>query len=873
MKWFHRQDPRVRDELRYHRDRMIADFVARGMDRQAAERRAFLEFGNVAHLEEAVRDARGRWLADLGADLRYALRVLRRSPMFAAVAIVSLALGIGANAAIFSVINGVMLRPLPVAEPERLVVISRLNETGRPMPVPFPMFERLRDHLQSTTSVAAVGFNRETVIIDGEDDIAITDLVSGSYFNLLGVRPAAGRLIAPADDVVAAEAPVAVISDRFWARRFGRDPAVIGKAITIRGRPFTIVGVTPRSFQSIRPDRTPDLTVPIHVMLSEELRRTIDLNNYIVIARLKPGAQVAQTNAEVQALYASLLQLQASQEREKDRPAILSQRARAAAAPDGFNAFRYDYGRSLLILMGSVGLVLLLACVNLSGLLLARAAARQRETAIRLAIGASRGRLVRQFLTETLLLAAIGAAAGLLLAGPLAARLFSLFLNGREVAISVAPDWRVALFAAAVACAACLLAGLAPAVQAVRGGLTPVLKQTRARGSGRLGRSLVVAQLAISMVLLVGAALFIGTLVKLRNVDRGFETAGVLVVNVRMQQPAPPARNQAVKDALLERLETLPGVRAATAAQVLPISGGLWSRTVMVEGYRFRDDESDAVGLNAIAPAYFSTMGTPIVDGREFARTDTRTSAKVAIVNERFARYFFGDARAVGRHVTSRDVTYESVGVARDAKYQNLRAEIVKTMYIPWTQRDGELQAAAYNYVLRAASGDPRSLVADVRRAVREADPALRLTTARPYSAYVDESIGTERIMATLGGAFGALAMLVAALGMFGLLAFQVARRTNEIGVRVALGAGRGSLIALVLRDVAIMVVCGDALGAAAAALTTGIARSLLFGLTPTQPAVFAIAAAALALTALLAGWLPARRAANIDPLIALRHE
>ena len=874
MPFGRRQDPRVRDELRYHRDRLIDDYVASGMDRAAAERRAFIEFGNIDGLEEAVHDARGRWARDFAGDLRYAFRILRRSPTFAAVAILSLALGIGANAAIFSVINAVMLRPLPIPDPDSLVMVSRLSESGRPMWVPFPLFEQLRDNLRTTTSIAAFSSARETIIIDGEDELASTDLVSGRYFEVLGVQAAAGRLIAAPDDMVGTESPVAVISDRFWARRFGRDPSAIGKAIRIRNRVFTIIGVTPPAFQSIRPDRTPDLTLPMHVMLREDQRRSLDMNNYLVIGRLAPGATPAHTDAEVQTLYRGFLQVQAAELREKDRAAFLrQQRAKASAIPDGFNPFRYEYGRSLLILMGSVGLVLLLACVNLSGLLLARAASRQRETAIRLAIGAGRGRLVRQFLTETMLLALTGAGLGLLIAGPLAARLFSLFLNGREVAISVAPDWRVAAFAAVVAIAACLLAGVMPALHAVRGGLSPMLKQARARSVGRLGRSLVVAQLAISMVLLVGATLFIGTLVKLRSVDRGFDTGGVLVAGVRAAQPVPAARIPAVKEALLERLRALPGVRAVTATQVLPVSGGLWDRTVAVEGYRFRDDESDAAAFNAVAPAYFSTMGTPLLAGREFSPADTWTSPRVAIVNESFARYFFGDTPALGRHVTSVNVRYEIVGVVRDAKYQNLRDAVLKTMYIPWLQRDGESQPASFNYVLRVQSGDPRRLIPDVRRVVREADPALRLATARPYSDFIDESIGTERIMATLGGMFGGLAMLVAALGMFGLLAFQVARRTNEIGVRVALGARRGSLIALVLRDVGLMVAGGVALGSVAAAMTAGIARSLLFGLTPTQPVVFAVAAAALALTAMIAAWLPARRAAHIDPLVALRHE
>ena len=873
MKWNRRRDPRVTDELRYHRDRLVEDYVAAGMDRAAAERRAFLEFGNVANLQEQVHDARGRWWADFRQDVRYALRTLRRSPGFSLAAILLLALGIGANAGIFSVINAVMLRPLAVSEPGRLVLISRLAPNDRPLSVPFPFFERLRDTLQSVSGITAIGTAQQTVVVDGDDELVAADHVSGSYFDVLGVKPAAGRLLSPADDVRAPETPAAVISDGYWQRRFGRDPGAIGKAIQVRERVFTIVGVTPPAFQSFRPDRTPAVMLPLQLMLRDDERNGMDWNNFVVIARLKPEATVAQANAEVQTLYGRAVQEQAAAQREKDRPAILRQRAAATAAPDGFNTFRYDYGRSLIILMGSVGLVLLLACVNLAGLLLARAAARQREIAIRLAIGAGRGRLVRQLLTESLVLAAIGGAGGLFIAGWLAARLFSVILNGRDVAISVAPDWRVAAFTAAIAVAACLVAGLMPALTAVRSTVSPALKTASARTSGRLGKVLVVAQLAISMVLLVGATLFIATLVKLHAVDRGFDTAGVLVANVRTARPYSVDRIPLVKDALLERLKAMPGVRSASAMQVLPVAGGLWGRDVQVEGYRFRDDESETVGFNAVAPAYFATIGTRLLAGREFAARDTMASPKVAIVNASFARYFFGEAPAIGRHVTSAEVTYEIVGVASDAKYQGLRDGIIKTMYIPWAQRAGDLQPSAFNYIIRSAAGDPRRLVPDLRRVVTDADPGLRLRMARTYDEVIDESISTERIMATLGGVFGVLALVVAAIGMFGLLAFQVARRTNEIGLRLARGARRGSLVGLVLRDVAVMVACGVALGSIAAAMTTGLARSLLFDLTPTEPVVFVTAAAALALTALLAAWLPARRAANIDPLVALRHE
>jgi predicted permease len=873
MKWRHRSNPRVSDELRYHRDRMIEDYVAGGMERREAERRAFLEFGNVAQLEEQVRDARGRWLADLSSDLRYATRILRRNPVFAAVAVLSLALGIGANAAIFSVINAVVLRPLPVPEPDRLVLISRVSDQGRPLYVPFRFFEQLRDNLKSVSGIAGLGTLRQTAVVDGEDELFIADMVSGSYFDLFGVRPAAGRLLSAADDVPAPETPAVVISDRFWRRRFGRSADAIGKTVTIRNRVFTIVGVTPASFASMRPDRTADLVFPLETMLTDEQRRLRDYNTVMVMARLAPGASVAQTHAEVQAMYGGFLQLELSDIREKDRPAILQQRAGARSAPDGFNPFRYDYQRSLLILLGSVGLVLLLACVNLSGLLLARAAARQREIAIRLAIGAGRGRLIRQFLAESLVLAVLGAGAGLLMTGWLSGRLFALFLNGREPALSVAPDWRVVAFTGIVAVACCVLAGLAPALHAVRGGVTPALKEVRARGTGRLGQSLVVAQLTISMVLLVGAALFIRTLVKLQAVERGFDPSGVLIVSVRSAQPYAPARIHAIADALLERLRALPGVQAASATQILPVTGSLWARSVEVEGYRFRADENDAVNFNAVAPDYFAAIGTPFVSGRDFDRRDTATSTPVTIVNDSFARYFFGNASPLGRHVTAAGVTFEIVGVVRDAKYSSLKDRVARTMNIPQTQRDGGVQPSTYSYVVRVGDGDPRRLIPDLRQVVRDADPALRLQGARPFTEVIAESIGAERTMATLGGVFGGLAILVAALGMFGLLAFQVARRTNELGLRMALGAGRGSLFRLVLRDVAIMVACGVALGSAAAAVAAGLARSLLFEVTPTDPAMFAVAAAALTVTALLAAALPARRAANIDPLVALRHE
>ena len=871
--WFNsRRDPRVRDEIGFHRDRLIEDYMAAGMNRAEAERRAFLEFGNAAQIEEGVRDVRGRWLEDLGRDLRYALRTLGRNRGFAAVAVLSLALGIGANAAIFSLINAVMLRALPVKEPGRLVQIARVAPDGRPVAVSYRLFEYFRDNVTSLSGAFAHSAGDQAIVIDGEEDFVTRELVSGGYYTVLGIEPAAGRLLGPADDVLSPSSPAAVISDRYWQHRFARSPSAIGKPVTIGDRVFTIVGVTPPSFQSARAGHTPDIALPLVPMMSDVQRTEISNNWLSVLGRLKPGATVEQANAEVQVLWSSFLQSQVAQAREKDRAGILQQRAAAFSSPDGINPFRYDSAKSLLILMGIVGLVLMLACVNLSGLLFARAAARQREVSIRLAIGAGRGRLVRQLLTESLLLAAIGGTLGLVLASWLSERLVALFVNGRSVSVSAAPDWRVFAFTALIALVASIVAGLAPALHAVRFNVNPALKEARVRGNRWLGKSLVIAQLAISMILVVGATLFLRTLVNLYSVERGFDSDGVVVLNVRSSRPYEAARGFAVQRAILERLKTVPGIRSASAANVLPIGGGLWTRDVQIEGYTFRADEADSVGFNVIAPDYFVTLGTPLVLGREFDDRDTETSPKVAIVNESFAHYFFGNAPALGRRVTSVNVTYEIVGVVRDAKYQNLRQPIMKTMYTSWLQRDGD-QPTRYSYVARVSMADPMRLTPSLERLVREVDPSLHVRATLTYATLVERSIATERIMATLGGLFGVLALIVAAIGLFGLLAFQVSRRTNELGVRMALGATGPAMIGLILRDVAGMVVAGVLIGAAAALTLSELARSMLFGLTPTDPTAFGIAACMLGLTALIAGWLPARRASRVDPLIALRHE
>jgi predicted permease len=870
LRWRSRRDPRIDDELRFHRDRLIDDYVAAGMARGDAERRAFLEFGNTVAIREQVRDVRGRWLDDFANDLTYALRTLRRSPTFALVAVLSLTLGIGANAAIFAVVNAVMLRSLPVKEPDRLIQITRTRSDGGPAQVSYPIFESFRDHIESISD-AFVQMSRTQTMDIGDEEVR-ADIVSGRYFTVLGLEPAAGRLLVPADDVLSPAAPAAVISDGYWQRRFGRDPSAIGTTLTIRKRVFTIVGVTPPRFRGTIAGSPPDVILPLLPMMTDVQRTEVGFNFLAMLARLKPGATVEHALAEANVLYRPILEAQAAEEPSRsDREALLRQRLIAFHAPDGFNPIRDNIREPLLMLMGIVALILLLASMNVTGLLLARAAARQREISIRLAIGAGRGRLVRQFLAESLVLAAMGGVIGFVVAGRIGERLFALFVNGRTVDLQVRPDWRVVAFTAAISLGACVAAGLVPALQAFRARVNPALKEVRARPHGRLGKALVAAQLAISMVLVVGAALFIGTLVNLYSVDRGFDSDGLLVVQVRGTQQVSTDRGRSIHSVLLQRLNALPGVRSASAGAILPVGGGLWDQSVRVEGHASQSGEPERVAFNIIAPRYFATLGTPLLAGRDFSDLDTASSLPVAIVNERFARTLFDGRAAIGHHVIANGVRLEIIGVVADAKYQSLRESTLTTLYIPWTQRHDN--PPTYGYLLRVDDGDPLRVRSAVAQTFRELNPVERIARMSTFAAWIDETIPTERLMATLGGLFASLALVLAGVGMFGVLAFQVAKRTNELGVRTVLGASRWSMMRLVLRDVIMMVAPGVVVGGTIALMLGRLARGLLFGLTPTEPGVFAIAALTLVSAALVAGSVPAHRASRVDPLVALRHE
>jgi putative ABC transport system permease protein len=648
--------------------------------------------------------------------------------------------------------------------------------------------------------------------------------------------------------------------------------SVLGKTFSLEflHRLVTIVGVTPKGYGGVLLDYSPDLTMPI-AMMNTNPHWHDPKNNFLhILARLKPGETIQHANAEFQVLWAPFREKVAATLPERDRPAYLQRRAELLPAAQGISYVREDYSAALLVLMGIVGIVLLLACANLSGMLLARAAAREREISIRLAIGAGPGRLMRQFLTESLVLAAIGGGAGLLFAQWFSRTLLTTMAGSVRPTISTAPDWRVLSFTAGLSLTSCLLAGLAPGWHALRGDLNPGLK--RRSGSSALGKALVASQLALSMMLVVGSVLFTDTLAQLNRVDRGIRTSGVLTFRLRSREGYAESRLWQGLGALEDALNQYPGVASASVCQTIPIGGGVWNRPVQVEGQAVSSGDSDVAAFNAIGVKYFATVGTPLLLGREFDRRDTATSAPVAMVNETFARHFFPGESPLGRRVKSLKTTFEIVGVVRDSRNLDLRRNPEKAMFIPWQQfNDG--QPNNYGFLVRVSGGDSIALAPILPELVRQADPGFRIRAIQTYEDLIGDTIVTERIMAALGGFFGLLALLVACLGVFGVMAFQVSRRTSEIGLRMALGAGRGGIVALVLREALLMVAIGCAVGAGVAVTLTGLTRKMLFGVTPNDPMVFLVAAVLLAVAALVAAWLPARRAARIDPLTALRQD
>ena len=875
-------------ELAFHLAERIDDLEAAGMSHDAAVVEARRRFGNYGGAKERTRDADVvAWLDALVDDLRYALRALRHSPGFALVAIFSLALGIGANTAIFTLIDAVMLRTLPVSHPEELVQVT-LADRG---PVfTNPIWEQLRDHQTGFTGIFAYSaFNRFNLAPSGEARPVAGSLVSGDFFQVLGVQPAIGRLLSRSDDVRGCP-PLAVISDAFWRSEFGADPSALGKTITLNSHAFRIVGVAQSGFTGLEVGQATSVFVPIcaDAVLSGP-NNALDRRTswwLTVVGRTPPDASLERIHAGLVALAPGIFEATTppkagAEEQQRYRKATFD----VKPAPNGISLIRRQYRPALLTLMVIVGLVLLIACANVANLLLARAAVRRREIAIRVALGASRGRIVRQLLTESVLLSVVAALLGLVVA-QWGSRLLVSFLSpsNEPIFLNLAFDLRVLGFSVAVAMLTGIGFGLAPAWRSARVQPNAALK-ANARGvvEGQrglsLGKALVVVQVAVSLALIIGAGLLLGSFKKLATLDPGFRPSDVLLVS--MSHPTRPGSNvdmHSVSEQVLRRVRALPQVAAASVSQITPLSNTSWNEDMVVDGFSPKSDMDGVAYFNSVSNDYFRTLGTPLRAGRDFNDGDRLGGAKVAIVNETMARHFYKRADPVGRTFRIRvgdrtEGPYQIVGVVKDAKYQTLREETLATAFIPVAQDTtiGGGLNLDLNLEVRT-SGTGAIDLPSLKKALLEIDPALSLRFRR-FATQVDDSLRRERLLATLSGFFGGLALLLATMGLYGVLSYNVARRRNEIGIRVALGAGRRQVTTMVLGEVSVMVCVGLAIGLGLAVAMTRFIVSFLFGLAPTDVLTIGGSMTLLATVALLAAYVPARRASRIDPMEALRED
>ena len=912
-------------ELHSHVEMAVDRNLRQGMNPEQARRDALLDFGGLEQTKQIYRERRGLpFLDTLLQDLRFALRMLRKSPGFTAVAVLTLALGIGANTAIFSLIDAVLLRSLPVHDPQRLVVFqwtalhppttkghysymscptpSAGVEHGCSLSYPmFRQFESLQDAFSSVIALGGdVGLNLRG---NGPATFAHGELVSGEFFDTLGVSAALGRTFSPSDDTPAAP-PVAVLSYGFWQRAFAADPAAVGKTIWLNNIPVTIVGVAAKQFPGLDPSRPRQIWLPLSQspQLGKDLygniggdRPSLEADDGVLwvylVARLRQGITLAQAQAAADAAFHNEV-LDKTKElfKTEDAPRLV-----LMPAPQGISGLRERYSTPLTILMTAVGLVLLVACANVAGLMLARSATRQRELAVRLAIGAGRARIARQLLTESVLLSASGGMAGILLAYWSLQSLMTFMSRGGLWPSHLAAhlDLRVLAFSVTASVLTGILFGLAPALRGIRLDLTPALKEsttsfTGAASSSRwltLGGSLVVAQVALAILILSGAGLLVRTLKNLKSIDPGFDTRNLLLFNMDTNMNGyTEQQTHTLYSQMLDRLEALPGVISATYSFDSLLSGNYWNTSFRSEGETEKTQKHQTLGLNA-GPKFFETMGIPLMAGRAFGPQDFpiappsihRTSKPSSsadetklipvIINEAFARTFFKDQNPLGRQISNfgNRSTGEIIGVVGDTKFQTLRSEIAPTLFVPGvgTEAIFEVRTAV----------DPHTVIPALRSIVSQLDNNLPILNIQTESEQIEGSFSQERLIARLSSFFGALSLLLACVGLYGLLSYEVSRKTREIGVRMALGARPSDVLRFIVRQGVGLSAVGAALGILAALGLTRYLASLLYGVRPFDPLTFLAVALLLALVALTACYLPARRASHVDPLVALRYE
>lgn len=828
-------------------------------------------------------------------DLKFAIRQLCKNPGFAVVAVLTLALGIGATTAIFSVMNAVIYRTLPIREPERLVLFGEGRGAGSTEGFPggdtqlftYPFYRLLLATNGSFEAVTALSSISESIpaTVSGaaEQELVLAQLVSGTFFSTLGVPPAAGRLFTTADDLTPGDHPVAVISHRFWERRFGRNPDIVGRTVRHRFTTYTIVGVAAPEFFGISPGSSPDIWLPLS-MQREVSPGWHGLENkrfqsLYVLGRLKDGVAPGQAGSEVNVLFQSYWkELLGQSPSETDLSSLSRAQVRLNSASTGISSLRRRYSASLRILLGVSALVLVIACANLAGLLLARSGARARELAVRMAIGAARTRLIRQMLTESALLAGVGSAVGLLLSVWLGRLLIRMASSGDSpLDIHVGLEPRVILFALLASVATTLLFGILPALRASGFELAPVLRDGRGVVSGGsrqpLGRALVVGQVALSLALLGGAGLLLRSLNKLASVPTGFEGKQVLVFGVDAVAAgySQDEKLAALYDRLEERVNVTPGVKSSAFSFVTFNLGG-WSEGVTSDVPDGGSGETSVTYFNVAGQGFFDAMRLPVLSGRAFTRHDMTNSPPVAVINETMARRFFPGGPAVGRRFgiggRGNARQFEVIGVVKDAKYQTLDEKPTSMAYLPRSQRPGYLE----NLVVRF-EGDPAAVARNVRQAFKETDSKLVLTGGETLAERVSRSIGRPRMIARLCSGFGFLAVLLSALGLYGLLSHAVVRRTNEIGVRMALGAVPSQVLGMILKEAFFLLGLGVVVGLPVTLVSGRWLREQLYDITPYDPVSLAIAVGVLSVVALSAGFLPARRAALVEPMAALRKD
>ncbi len=909
-----RADQDLDEELAYHLAQRTDQLVADGLPPREARAAALREWRGVEQIKEECRDMRKvNFIQDLAADIRYGFRQLRASAGFTLVVTASLALGIGANTAIFSLMDAVMFEMLPVKQPRQLVLLqwsakgwpevvedlegsSRLDpRTGRSRSQSFsyPMYERIRDrnHVFSQTFGFAANTPQVNVSMNGHAETADAQMVTGTYFEGLGVHASHGRAIVPADDVAGAP-PVAILSNRFWRRLYGEDASVVGRTIAINGSPFTVAGIAPAEFFGLEPGSSPDLFVPLAqyahlvpeyapavavpgVTAPEPTPVTRDAHTWwlVVAGRLHPGETVAHAQAELAVLFDQGIGASRKPTADQKRPVL-----ETTSASQGLDYLRNHFSRPLFVLMAMVGVVLLMACANAAGMLLARAAARQREIAVRLSLGARRSRLIRQLLTESTMLALMGGVGGILLARWGSLVLVAWLSSGRNpLVIALHVDARILAFTVAVSVLTGVLFGLAPAWKATRVDLGPALKQGGgARTTGRFvsGRVLVAAQVALCLLLLVSAGLFLRTLGNLQATELGFRRDHLLQFSVEpglngYQQ----ARLAAYYRDLQQRVASIPGVRSVGCSRHGIVGAGVSSSAAILPGYTTGKKRAD-VYLHVVGPGFFETLGIPLVLGRAIDERDGPVTAKVAVVNEKFVhKYFHGD-NPLGHILRFGDEKkpsdYEIVGLVKDAKYNELRAEAPPTAYLPYLQDRGLTPALTFEVRTNA---EPETLISAVRKVALEMDKDVPLSGVKTQMEAIDQVLVQERVFARLASLFGALALVLACIGLYGTMAYTVARRTGEIGIRMAVGARPADILGMVLRESVRLVLAGSVAGLVTAVAATRIIRSQLYGLTPHDPWVLGGAALVLVAVTMAAACGPARRAALVDPLRALRNE